>query len=68
MFKKKITIEKDLFERAGRFAKDKGYSDLSEWISDLMEEEMKRTQGGGPEGDKDEEEIKKKLQGLGYIS
>jgi metal-responsive CopG/Arc/MetJ family transcriptional regulator len=68
MFKKKITIEKDLFERAARFAKDKGYSDLSEWISDLMEEEMKRNQGGGPEGDKDEEEIKKKLQGLGYIS
>jgi metal-responsive CopG/Arc/MetJ family transcriptional regulator len=68
MFKKKITIEKDLFERAARFAQDKGYSDLSEWISDLMEEEMKRNQGGGPEGDKDEEEIKKKLQGLGYIS
>ena len=68
MFKKKITIEEDLFERATRFAKDKGYSDLSEWISDLMEEEMKRNQGGGPEGDKDEEEIKKKLQGLGYIS
>jgi metal-responsive CopG/Arc/MetJ family transcriptional regulator len=68
MFKKKISIEKDLFERASRFAKDKGYSDLSEWITDLMEEEMKRAQGGGPEGDKDEEDIKKKLQGLGYIS
>ena len=68
MFKKKITIEKDLFDRATRFAKEKGYSDLSEWISDLMEEEMKRDQGGGPDQDKDEEAIKKKLQGLGYIS
>jgi hypothetical protein len=68
MFKKKITVDKDLYERASRFATEKGYSDLSEWVSDLMEEEMKRAQGGGPQSDKEEDEVKKRLQGLGYIS
>jgi len=68
MFKKKIPIDKDLFERASLFAEEKGYADLSEWVSDLMEEEMKRAQGTPSSGGKEEDEVKKRLQGLGYIS
>jgi hypothetical protein len=68
MFKKKIPIDKELFERATTFAAEKGYNDLSEWISDLMEEEMKRAQQGGPGNKGDEDDVKKRLQGLGYIS
>ncbi len=68
MFKKKIPVDKDLYERAWQFAKKKGYADLSEWVSDLMEEEMKSAQSGGPQSDKEEDEVKKRLQGLGYIS
>jgi len=66
MFKKKIVLEKDLFERASNFAKEKGYSDLTEWVTDLIEEEMKQGQSGS--GGKEEDEVKKRLQGLGYIS
>ncbi len=66
MFKKKIVLEKDLFERASNFAKEKGYSDLTEWVTDLIEEEMKQGQNGS--GGTEEDEVKKRLQGLGYIS
>jgi len=66
MFRKKIVLDKELFERASRFAQEKGYSDLAEWVTDLIEEEMKR--GEGSPGGKEEDEVKKRLQGLGYIS
>lgn len=67
MFAKKVSLSKDLFERASRFAKEKGYADLSEWVTDLLEEEMKRDQGTSSSGGKDDD-VKKRLQGLGYIS
>jgi hypothetical protein len=67
MFKKKITIDKALFERASQFAKEKGYSDLTEWVCDLMEEEMRKGKDEDPSG-KTEDDVKKRLQGLGYIS
>jgi len=66
MFKKKIILERGLFDRAAQFAKEKGYTDLSEWVTDLIEEEIK--QGPGGVGGKEEDEVKKRLQGLGYIS
>ncbi|MEK6777344.1 MAG: hypothetical protein AABY87_10775 [bacterium] len=67
MFAKKVSLSKELFERASRFAMEKGYADLSEWVTDLLEEEMKRDQGKPSSGGKDDD-VKKRLQGLGYIS
>ncbi len=67
MFAKKVSISKELFERASRFAGEKGYADLSEWVTDLIEEEMKRDPGAPSSGGKDDD-VKKRLQGLGYIS
>lgn len=68
MFQKKIPVDKELFARASAFARGKGYTDLAEWVSDLMEEEMKRSRPGGPRGKEGDEDVKKRLQGLGYIS
>jgi hypothetical protein len=69
MFKKKIVVGKELFERAEQFAREKGYADISEWVVDLLEEEMKRGQKNDPTGGtSDEDAVRKKLQGLGYIS
>lgn len=68
MFAKKVSLSKDLFERASRFAMEKGYADLSEWVTDLLEEEMKRDQGKPSSGGKEDNDVKKRLQGLGYIS
>ena len=65
---RKIAIKRELFDRARAYAREQGYADLSEWVADLMEEEMRR----GPRGPRDEagpdDAVKKRLQGLGYIS
>lgn len=63
MFGPKIKLEKDLYDRVKKFAAIAGYSSIEEFVSHVLEREL-ATIG---EGDS-EEEIKKKLQGLGYIS
>ena len=59
----KVKIEKELYEKAGKYAKVAGYTSVEEFINHIVEKEMS-TFGEG----ESEEEIKKKLQGLGYIS
>ena len=63
MFGSKIKIDKELLEKARKFAKIAGYATVEEFISHLIEKELKKL-----EGSDSEEEIKKKLKGLGYIS
>jgi len=63
MFGPKIKLDKDLYERVKKFASIAGYSSIEEFVGHVLEKEL-ATIG---EGDS-EEEIKKKLQGLGYIS
>lgn len=63
MFGSKVKLDKDLLKRAEEYAARKGYTCVEEFISHLLERELR--QGETPES---EEEIKKKLQGLGYIS
>ncbi|MCK4547818.1 MAG: hypothetical protein KAW17_10300 [Candidatus Eisenbacteria sp.] len=60
---KKVKIEKELYSKAEMYAKVAGYTSVEEFINHIVEKEL-ATFG---EGDS-EEEIKKKLQGLGYIS
>jgi len=63
MFGSKIKIDKELLEKAKKFATIAGYSSVEEFITHVIEKEIKKL-----EGSDSEEEIKKKLQGLGYIS
>ncbi|MDH3217616.1 MAG: hypothetical protein OEN01_15310 [Candidatus Krumholzibacteria bacterium] len=63
MFGPKIKLDKDLFERVKKVAKLSGYSSPDEFVAHVLEKEL----GGLSDADS-EEEIKKKLEGLGYIS
>ncbi len=59
----KISLDKDLLARVKKFADIAGYSSVEEFITHALEKELAVLE----EADS-EEEIKKKLQGLGYIS
>jgi metal-responsive CopG/Arc/MetJ family transcriptional regulator len=59
----KIKIDKNLLERAKKFSSVAGYSSVDEFIAHLIEKELAKLEGAG-----DDEEVKKRLKGLGYIS
>jgi len=59
----KISLDKGLLARVKKFADIAGYSSVEEFITHALEKELAVLE----EADS-EEEIKKKLQGLGYIS
>jgi hypothetical protein len=61
--KTKISLEKALVDRAKRYAVLAGYSSVDEFITHALEKELAKLDDAGSE-----EEIKKKLRGLGYIS
>ncbi|MDP2915780.1 MAG: hypothetical protein Q8O91_10050 [Candidatus Aminicenantes bacterium] len=63
MSKEKVKIEKSLLDKVRKYAELSGYSSVEEFISHLLEKELAKIE----EADS-EEEIKKKLKGLGYIS
>jgi hypothetical protein len=59
----KIKIDKELLAKAEKYAEMAGYTSVEEFINHILEKELS-TFGDGDS----EEEIKRKLQGLGYIS
>lgn len=59
----KVKLDSDLIERVKKYAEMAGYSSTEEFITHCLERELAKLE----ESDS-EEEIKKKLQGLGYIS
>ena len=59
---KKIRLEKDLFERVRRFAEVAGYSSPDEFVAHVLEKEL-----AGLQASDSDENIRKKLKGLGYI-
>ncbi|MBN1223265.1 MAG: hypothetical protein JXB23_08435 [Candidatus Aminicenantes bacterium] len=63
MGKAKVKLEKDLLEKVKKFSEMSGYSSPEEFITHCLEKEI-----AGLEDSDSEEEIKKKLKGLGYIS
>ncbi len=63
MGKTKIKLDRDLLEKVKKYARMSGYSSPEEFISHCLEKEISKLE----ESDS-EEEIKKKLKGLGYIS
>jgi metal-responsive CopG/Arc/MetJ family transcriptional regulator len=62
MSQEKIKIEKALLDKVRRFAEMSGYSSVEEFVTHVLEKEIAKIE----EADS-EEEIKKKLKGLGYI-
>ncbi len=63
MSKTKIKLDKELMEKVKKIAQVAGYSSPGEFITHCLEKEI-----GKLEESESEEEIKKKLKGLGYIS
>jgi hypothetical protein len=60
----KVKLDKDLLDRCKKHAEQSGYGSVEEFISYTLEKELKRSERKSREG---EEEITKRLKGLGYI-
>ncbi|HPK67143.1 MAG TPA: hypothetical protein PKX99_11175 [Thermoanaerobaculia bacterium] len=58
-----MKLDKDLLAKIRRLAELAGYSSPEEFITHALEKELAKLEGA-----RDEEELKKRLRGLGYIS
>ena len=63
MFGSKVKLDKALLEKATRYSEIAGYATVGEFINHALEKEIAQLEGADSE-----EEIKKRLKGLGYIS
>jgi len=63
MFGSKIKLDKELIARVKKVSDIAGYSTPQEFITHALEKELAKLEDAGSE-----EEIKKRLKGLGYIS
>jgi hypothetical protein len=63
MGKAKVKLDKELMDKVKKYAQLAGYSSAEEFVTHCLEREIARLE----ESDS-EEEVKKKLKGLGYIS
>ena len=59
----KVKIDRALYEKITRVAEVAGYSSVQEFVTHALEKELAQFEGADSE-----EEIKKRLKGLGYIS
>lgn len=59
----KVKLEKELLDKVDRYARIAGYSSTSEFVTHLLEKELSVLEGASSE-----EEIRKRLRGLGYLS
>jgi metal-responsive CopG/Arc/MetJ family transcriptional regulator len=62
MFNGTIKLKKDLLQRVERCAKAGGYSSPQEFVEHIIERELAKLEDA-----QSDEEIVKKLKGLGYI-
>ena len=58
-----VKLDKDLLARVKKYSDIAGYSSVEEFITHALEKELAKLEDAGSE-----EEIKKRLKGLGYIS
>lgn len=63
MFGKNLKLDKVLLAKAERYARIAGYSSAEEFVAHALEKELAKLEGAESEA-----EIRKRLQGLGYIS
>jgi len=61
--KKGIQLDPALMEKVRAAAAKAGYASPDEFVAHVLERELSKTEDGSPDAD-----IKKKLEGLGYIS
>lgn len=59
----KVKLDKTLIERVRRHAEAAGYSSVEEFVAHVLEKEIALLDAA-----ESEEEIKKRLKGLGYLS
>jgi peptide methionine sulfoxide reductase MsrB len=59
---RKIAIDKTLYERAAKFAAEAGYPSVTDFVIHMLERELRHLEEA-----KDEDEVRKRLEGLGYI-
>ena len=62
MATEKIKLDKDLLDKVRKLSLISGYSSVEEFVTHLLEKEIAAIEEAGTE-----EEIRKKLKGLGYI-
>ncbi len=60
----KIKMDKDLLEKVKKYSSIAGYASPEEFVHHVLEREIAKFEETGDS----EEEIKKRMQGLGYIS
>lgn len=58
----KIKLEKELYQRVKEFSNTAGYSSIEEFVTHVLEDAV-----GSLEQTDDEEVVKQRLQGLGYL-
>jgi hypothetical protein len=63
--KKGIVLDSGLLERAKQAAAKAGYASVDEFVAHVVENALNQSDD---KGSADAEDIKKKLEGLGYIS
>ena len=63
----KVKLDPALLERAQKAAETAGYSNVEEFLTHLIEKELRKLEQAVTDS-KDEEELKERLRGLGYIS
>lgn len=63
MFGRKIKLDRELYEKVKMYAEIAGYSSVEEFVTHALEKEISQFEDA-----ESEEEIKKRLRGLGYIS
>ncbi len=59
----KIKLDKDLLTKLRKVSEIAGYASVEEFITHALEKELAQLEGA-----ESEEEIKKRLRGLGYLS
>lgn len=69
MFGSRVKIDPDLFQAVKKCAEKAGYASAEEFVHHVLEKEVARILGSGGSGESpdSDEEVKKRLQGLGYI-
>jgi hypothetical protein len=63
MFGPKIKVDRALYDKLKKYSRIAGYSSPEEFAIHALEKELAKLEDAGSE-----EEIKKRLKGLGYIS
>lgn len=67
MFGSRIKLDGELLSRCRKQAEQLGYSSVEEFITHVLERELKSMESTGDETAADEEQIANRLKGLGYI-